>query len=211
EVLKRLTRAAHEGDGGAGSAAVHVLWRVLRPNGREVKPSASPEPWILALLPEVLVTLPTASNDGYAWVELVEMMAESNAEAAIRLAVTAAASDDLSLAHQASNMLIRLGAQHPEQVMDLVGEALLDPSTGWRLDMHSLRNLVAALPASTVKKWCDVHGRPAVLALAHHLPAPYLDNNAIPTVPEITAYVLDRYGDDEQVCRQFFAGIHNGQ
>src|SRR5262249_52318913 len=73
EVLKRLTRAAHEGDGGAGSAAVHVLWRVLRPNGREVKPSASPEPWILALLPEVLVTLPTASNDGYAWVELVEM------------------------------------------------------------------------------------------------------------------------------------------
>src|SRR5580700_1777373 len=47
--------------------------------------------------------------------------------------------------------------------------------------------------------------------LARHLQPPHLDREGRPIVPPLTAFVLDRFGDDEQVFEEFCAGTHSGQ
>jgi hypothetical protein len=142
---------------------------------------------------------------------VLEVLGQIDHEAAIRLAVQALAADSLNLAKPAKDLLRKFAEQHPQSVVQLFGEALLDPSVGWRLELSRLRSLVSTLPTEMVKHWLDAHGRPAAVALAHHLPLPHLDDAGSPVVPELAAYVLDRYAEDEQVFRAFCVGLHNGQ
>jgi hypothetical protein len=95
--------------------------------------------------------------------------------------------------------------------MERLGDALLDASTGWRLAVSSLRTLINALPVEIVKQWLDAHDRPAAMALARHLPAPFIDKADQTIVPELTSYVLERFAKDDEVFREFCYGVHSGK
>jgi hypothetical protein len=212
QVIDRLTAAARQGNGAAARAAAHVLWMELRRPGRPPGPDLRSDPRLRALLETVLrVTLPVAGQEAHAWSGLLQDFGNFDPEAAIGLAVRALADDDLSLAKQVQTHLVAVSPRHPEAVLQKFGEALLDPATGWRLTVRRLHDLVQVLPADGVKRWLDRHGRPAAVALARHLPPPHVEVSGNAVVPELTAYVLERFEDDERVFREFCGGVHSGQ
>ncbi len=52
---------------------------------------------------------------------------------------------------------------------------------------------------------------PGARVLARQLEPPELDEEGRPVVSELTALVLERFGDDEQVFREFCAGTRSGR
>lgn len=65
--------------------------------------------------------------------------------------------------------------------------------------------IVPALPASDWLDWVGRHGVEAARVIAHHLPRPEIVDGT-PRVPELTAHVLEQYGDDSEVERRFASG-----
>jgi hypothetical protein len=51
----------------------------------------------------------------------------------------------------------------------------------------------------------------AARKVAHHLPPPFIAGDGQPTVPEITRFVLEEWGNDKRVFEGFCLGIHNFQ
>ena len=48
-------------------------------------------------------------------------------------------------------------------------------------------------------------------AFARHLPAPFLDGEGKPQVPQLTEFVLTRFEDDDRTFSEFVAGVHSFQ
>jgi hypothetical protein len=212
QALDRLMAAARRDDEAAARAAVYVLWRALCPQARPAPRGPHSGPWLEPLLEAVLdVTLPAVGSEAFAWADLLEVLGEVAFEAAVRLAIRALASANLQLHQRAQAYLAAVAPRHPEPVMRHLGEALLNPALGWRLAVHQLRDLVAALPVEVVRRWLDAHGEAAARALARHLPPPHLDPAGNPVVPELTAHVLERFADDDRVFQAFCTGTHSGE
>src|SRR5262245_18500418 len=94
--------------------------------------------------------------------------------------------------------------------MEGIGQALLDPNQGWRLQIHVLRDLVARIPAGLVLAWVRAHGVDAARAIARHLTCPSLDAQGQPVVPDVLDMILREY-DDDRVLDNFAAGAHSGE
>jgi hypothetical protein len=157
------------------------------------------------------MTLPLARTESYAWNELLEYLGAIDVKEAVRLAVLALLHDNLQLRMYAQTYLVSVAPREPNAIMERLGEAFLDIGTGWRLTVVSLRTLLDALPVKVVEQWLGAHGRPAAIALARHLPVPYIDKADKPIVPELTCYVLERFADDDQVFQEFCYGVHSGK
>jgi hypothetical protein len=99
----------------------------------------------------------------------------------------------------------------PELVMETLGSELLDPATGWRVALGHLRDLISAIPPATVKEWLQRVGADGARAIARHLPSPYLSPDGAPIVPELTEFVLEEYESDDEILRNFCAGLHSLQ
>lgn len=212
DVLARLTIAVRSGDSAAAAAAVHVMWRALCPVGEARRVAIHEQPWIMPVLREFLGSaIPRDGNEAYAWVQLVELIGMTDPTSALDLAVRAAAGDSITVAEQALEVIQKFVKHRPQEVMNLLGSALLDASAGWRLETRQIRGLIAAIPFQIVTEWLERHGPAGALALAHNLPLPHLDDGENPVVPELTAYVLDRYRDDDRVFSRFCIGVHNGK
>jgi hypothetical protein len=212
QVLNRLLPAARQGNEAAARAAVHVLWKELRPGSRPARPDLLLDPELKPLVRTTLeISLPVIGQEGQFWVEVLEDLGQSDPESAIRLAVLALAGDDWHLTQQTLSYLESLAGRHPDAVMESFGEALINPALGWRLGAHRLHELVEALPADLVIGWLNTHGRPAAIGLARHLPLPFVDASGKPVLPELTANVLEKFEEDERVFQEFCAGGHSGQ
>jgi hypothetical protein len=206
QVLERLISAAHKGDGDAAKVALDVLWIQFRASRREGSgfiDSSSPT-W--PLLVEVLeLTLMEPGREAHAWDDLLGELCKADPAKAIRLAAAALSSSDPTHAQSAAIQLQQFAGQYPLEVMRSFGDALLDPASGVYLSLHSLRNIVAALPVHVVREWIESRGVEAAAAIARHLPEPAVVEGQ-PVVPELTYYVMDNFGHDDRVYREFFAG-----
>lgn len=65
--------------------------------------------------------------------------------------------------------------------------------------------LVGLFSPKLILQWIEVDSSNRAEVIAYHLPAPSLSERF---VPEITLSVLERYGQNETVFRQFLSGIH---
>ncbi len=208
-VLDRLVRAGQRGNEAATQAALRVLWMQLslekKVPGEEL-PAGDVLRWVRTVL---AASLSAPGPEAYAWWGLLAHLEGGAPEQALALAVRALTSDALDLADQAVPYLAKRAAQHPDVIVRLVGEALLDPSLRWPLELRPLREVFRQLPLSNVSRWLRDRGLPAARALARHLPPPLLDPSGAPAVPEVTAFVLDHFGDDERVLANFVAGTHS--
>jgi hypothetical protein len=101
--------------------------------------------------------------------------------------------------------LLEAAREHPERVMGEVGAGLSTPVTGWRLGLHELRPVLEVLPFSIVRAWVDEHGLLGARALSRLLPVSEV-KDGVASVPEVTAYVMERWGDDKRVRGEFLAG-----
>jgi hypothetical protein len=111
---------------------------------------------------------------------------------------------------QAQRQLIKLASQDPGSVMEGFGQALLDQTQGWRLQIQVFRDLVSRIPTHSILAWVREHGVDAARAIARHLPRPSLDPEGQPVVPEVLDTIFREY-DDDRVLNNFTAGVHSGE
>jgi hypothetical protein len=71
--------------------------------------------------------------------------------------------------------------------------------------------LLSVLPVEAVRAWLASTGVAGARALARHLEPPHLDEEGRSVVPELTAHVLERFADDDEVFRAFSAGSRSGR
>jgi hypothetical protein len=211
--LARLRQAAHAGNAGAAHAAVHLLHGCLHRDRRvPAVEQLRAQPVLLKELEAVLrLALDAGGRESTFWMRLLVDLSESAGDRAVSLAVRALASDDDNMRALAQQHLIGLARAHPLTVLREVGAALLSPSSGWQLSLDDLSRLLREIPAAAVREWLESTGLAGARVLARHLEPPQLDEEGRPVVPELTALVLERFGDDEQVFREFCAGTRSGR
>ena len=110
----------------------------------------------------------------------------------------------------AINLLAAWAPVYPEEVMAAVGAVMLDPTTGVNFFISKFP-LFTALPLDTVSAWLEAVGVEGSRKIARHLPHPYLDAAGQPVVPELTAWVLSHFEDDDHTFSEFCAGVHSLQ
>src|SRR5438445_692062 len=128
---------------------------------------------------------------------------------AARLAVRQLVGDHYADNRQAEKVLSDLAKRDPSAVMQALGEAVVDDKTGWKFYVHSFKALVGSLPTEVVKSWIASAGLEGARRLARHLPAPYLKAGETPIVPDLTAWVLTEFEEDDRVFKEFAAGVHS--
>jgi hypothetical protein len=152
-----------------------------------------------------------AGRESHWWAELVKKLGQLDARRAAKIASTGLVSSGFNHSHSASEVLACLAKDHPEEVMEEVGTAMLDDSKGgWRL-LVGKYPLVAQLPWEIVAEWINRQGVTAAERLAGQLPPPRLDETGQPVVPPLTRYVLGEFEDSEEVFQAFVRGVHNLQ
>jgi hypothetical protein len=143
--------------------------------------------------------------------QLLEDLSEVAGDRAVGIAIRALGSEDYQMRAQAQQRLAGLAKSHPQAVLREFGAALMSPSTGWRYSIDDLSHLLRELPLAVVREWLESAGVAGARVLARHLEPPHLDEEGGPVVPELTTLVLERFGGDEQVFREFSAGTRSGR
>ena len=150
------------------------------------------------------------SRLSYEWSQIVEQLTKYDMGRAARLLGQELLSESGTLESQGQKQLSKLASQNPDAVMKGFGQALLDPTRGWRLQVHVRRDLLASIPAQCIISWVREHGLKAARVIAWHLPRPYIDEEGHPIVPDVLDVILREY-DDDQVLANFSAGVHSGE
>jgi len=68
-----------------------------------------------------------------------------------------------------------------------------------------------ALPPSVLGGWLDQHGVDGAMIVAHHIPAPHVDDHGTPALHPLTELFLAKYADDEQVFNEYVDHLHSLQ
>lgn len=147
----------------------------------------------------------------WGWSQLARDLVELDPIRGITLVVEALAGrTSFSLTQDAGKILIALGADFPTEIMKVLGSALTDGQHRTLFLSEEMTEIFRVLDLETITSWLDSAGREGLLQVARHLPGPTAGDDGSVTLPPITEYVLDRYGDDEDVLSEFNAGQHSG-
>jgi hypothetical protein len=209
--LERLVPAARSGNSQAPYAAVHLLHSQLHPPQRESAFDVlRREDRLREILPTVLeLALNMVGREPNFWIHLVDDLAAVEPDRAIDLAVRALVAENYQARLLAEEFLIRLASTNPDAVMRRFGDALKSPVMSLRFRNHDVSRLLGSLPVYGIERWLEETGITGARGLARHLEAPHLDDEGRPVVPPLTAFVLERFADDEQVFREFCAGTRS--
>jgi hypothetical protein len=139
--------------------------------------------------------------------EILEELLKFDPERATSLATKGLMSESVRLGEACERVLAQLAKEHPTTVMKCLGPLMLDPKTAWRFHVDQYVGIFWALNEDILKGWLVENGVPAALALARHLPRPYLDKDK-PIIPSLTEFVLTKFEEDDGVAAAFMAGIH---
>lgn len=213
QVLARLRQAAQDGNAAAAHTAVHLLYGYLH---RDRRASAAErlrtEQGLLEELEAILrLALDAGGHEPTFWMQLLEDLSEAAGDRAVGFVVRALGSDDSNTRDLAQQHLAGLARAYPQAVLREFGASLLSPSAGWQYSIGDLSHLLRELPGSAVREWLESAGVIGARVLARHLEPPHLDEEGRPLVPPLTAFVLERFGQDAQVFREFCAGTRSGR
>jgi hypothetical protein len=95
--------------------------------------------------------------------------------------------------------------------MNHLGEVMLKDKNSWIFHLDVFKDLFSVLKKDVIVKWVSQNDVEAARKLARHLPTPFIDSNGAPQVPELTYFVMQKYGDDEKVFSEFCSGVHSMQ
>jgi len=150
------------------------------------------------------------SRESFWWAEVLRTVAPANPHMAVSFACKALVGESFEMRDEAINLLAAWAPDYPEEVMAGVGSAMLDPATGVYFFISKFP-FFAALPLGVVTAWLEKVGVEGARKIARHLPHPYLDAAGQPMVPEITAWVLSCFENDDRTFSEFCAGVHSFQ
>jgi hypothetical protein len=149
--------------------------------------------------------------DSYNWFACLEFLPPSDVPLKCQLLTEVLVSPmrlRVDMEQQALSDLIQLAGKYPGEVMNAIGKAATDPTRNFAFFFSEFRGLFEAIGFETVTAWIRNVGVDAARAVARHLPSPS-PTEADPThVPELTSWVLNEYGQDDRVAREFLIGRH---
>jgi len=83
------------------------------------------------------------------------------------------------------------------------GAALMSPSAGWQYSIDDFSPLLGELPIAAVREWLESVGVAGARVLARHLETATPRRGRPAGGAQADAYVLERFGEDEKVFREF--------
>ena len=117
----------------------------------------------------------------------------------------------LSIAHEDAliRAISKLAGTHPHDIMSAVGNVMLGDSVGYRFFIGDYKALFDAIPDEVKLEWLERVGVEGARRIARHLASPYVTEDGRAVVPPFTAWVLERFQDDERTMNEFSAGTHS--
>ena len=207
-VLRTLIELAARGDTGSLSEAVSMVRNWLKDEPTLVDSSA-----MLDLMWTTMeLSLKYRVERAWEWIEALRILAQREPERAIKIAIAAMLDGEPSGDREAESLLTELAPEHPELVMEELGNAMMS-ERGWVFSVSKHSSLISALPIELVKGWLGRTGIEAARRVARHLPEPFLGGNdgTTPEVPELTTFVLTQYENDDRTFEEFVSGFHSMQ
>jgi hypothetical protein len=95
--------------------------------------------------------------------------------------------------------------------MAAIGGVMLDGSAGYRFFFGDYQQIFDAIPDGVKRVWLERVGAEGARRMARHLRAPFVTEAGEAVVPPFTAWVLERFEDDERTFHEFSLGTHNLQ
>lgn len=157
---------------------------------------------------ELFVTHP--SREEFWFGKVLQAATEIDVARGCEIASQMIVSDSFSLKEEGERLLEELVRAYPEQVMEAIGRRIRDDATKNQFFLRKF-SFVSAIPFEIVKSWMERIGVLGAQAFARHLPAPFLDGEGKPQVPQLTEFVLTRFEDDDRTFSEFVAGVHSFQ
>jgi hypothetical protein len=201
-VLDLLVRA---GDAQSLHIAVDFIGHAGQKH-RDFSPSEREAVWRV-----LKASAPVEDRADYWWVRAVSELGRADPERACDVTVLALTGNDYEKRNHAWDVLSTIAMAHPDLVMEKVGAILVDPEQEWRLRVSARGGLFQTLPFEAVQRWLEKIGLAGARAIANQLQPPFLDTEGSPQVSLLTAYVLERWGEDEFVYSRFAAATHHLQ
>jgi hypothetical protein len=152
-------------------------------------------------------SLDHADSPSFLWFQVVEALWRAGIREVLALAARAMASSDYSLKVTAEKFLADRAAEAPEEILRALEQIMQDERNQFHFYIDRYVSLFAVLPVADVARWLDRVGVEGARHIARHLPAPFLDSEGRPQVPELTVYVLQRFEDDERIFSEFCGGV----
>jgi hypothetical protein len=107
-------------------------------------------------------------------------------------------------------VLARAATVSPSDVMEVVGEALLDRNRRTIFGVTVFHGLFEAIGLKYIVPWLERHSRGYLRWMARHFPSPYLDPTGRPVVPALTDWLFREHEGDNEAFEWFLMGCHSG-
>jgi hypothetical protein len=91
--------------------------------------------------------------------------------------------------------------------MDGIGEVMLSKERNFSFLFCKFP--IVALPEEVVIRWLEKHGLEGARLVARHVPGPFMGSHG-PDLNPVTRFILEKYGNDDNVFSAWYAGIHSG-
>ena len=150
-------------------------------------------------------------NVGHWWKSAIESQLEADPSRAIEICALGLICDNFSIRQGAKEILSAASVKHAALILEKLEPVMFSETTGFHFYLDHFRDIFQPMPPVVIQSWVDAKGIEAARKIARHLTSPYIEENGDLTVPGLTLHVLDKFGDDETVFREFMAGRHSGQ
>ncbi len=143
---------------------------------------------------------------GHWWAKVLESLIAYDKEMSLNVAVRALLSRNYDLRLNAEKILINYASKYGALILRLLSEKVFKSDVS---KYYSLKTVIAKIDARIAEEFVSVNGLDAARGIAFHLPAPYFDEEKVALFPDITRFVLEKYGDDDEVYDSFCCGCHS--
>jgi hypothetical protein len=159
-----------------------------------------------AALQVLKASVDNPGREQHAWFETAKALEQARTADVIPLVALGLVSKDARLREGAQKHLAERAGKIPREILAALEKIMKDKKRRHYLFLDKYVDLVGALPVSAVAEWLkrvDVQG---ARCLARHLPLPFIDEEGNPRVPEVTAYVLEAFENDQLTFEAFCSG-----
>jgi hypothetical protein len=126
------------------------------------------------------------------------------------LLVAAMCGDNFHLREEADKLLSEFAGTNPEIAMDALGEMMQDEDKRQYFHAGKL-SCFLALPPEVLGGWLDQHGVEGALTVAHHIPAPRLNERKEQDLHPLTELFLGKYASEDRVFNEYAGQLHSLQ
>jgi hypothetical protein len=152
-------------------------------------------------------TLPTTRLSHW-FSEIFARVLPANPDRATSILIQMIQSESYETSVEAAGLFASVAAVCPQQLMDGIGEVMRSKEP--RLSFLFRKFPIASLPEDVVIRWLEKHGLEGARLLAPQVPGPFIGSDG-PDLNPVARFILERYGNDDNVFAGWVAGMYNGR